>query len=116
MPGCGYRLELVAGRGMQSTKDAATVAQRHTRHGGEMRFVMASFGPIHCELLWFNTVLISAVQVVRKSWASGTATDAAFRSLLTGLYDVFVLLHGRIGTLLEQVGEGRGGERFHGSQ
>ncbi|KAG2440829.1 hypothetical protein HXX76_003684 [Chlamydomonas incerta] len=40
--------------------------------------------------------------VVRKSWASGTATDAAFRSLLTSLYDVFVLLHGRIGTLLEQ--------------
>ncbi|PNH03034.1 hypothetical protein TSOC_010932 [Tetrabaena socialis] len=40
--------------------------------------------------------------VVRKSWATGACTDAAFKALLTSLYDVFVLLHGRMGTLLEQ--------------
>ncbi len=42
-------------------------------------------------------------QVVRKTWAGSTATDAAFKALLATTYDVFVLLHGRVSTLLEQV-------------
>ncbi len=42
-------------------------------------------------------------QVVRKAWAGSTCTDAAFKQLLTSVYSVFVLLHGRLSTLLEQV-------------
>ncbi|KAG2497833.1 hypothetical protein HYH03_004103 [Edaphochlamys debaryana] len=40
--------------------------------------------------------------VVRKTWASGACTDAAYKALLTSTYDMFVLLHGRVNTLLEQ--------------
>ncbi len=44
-------------------------------------------------------------QVFRKGWAGTTCTNAAFKTLLSSMYDVFVLLHGRMGTLLEQVRE-----------
>ncbi|GIL67857.1 hypothetical protein Vafri_21149, partial [Volvox africanus] len=40
--------------------------------------------------------------IVRKAWAGSTCTNAAFKNLLISTYDVFVLLHGRINTLLEQ--------------
>ncbi|EFJ43026.1 hypothetical protein VOLCADRAFT_96769 [Volvox carteri f. nagariensis] len=45
---------------------------------------------------------IWVLAVVRKSWAGGTCTNAAFKALLTSMYDVFVLLHGSMDTLLEQ--------------
>lgn len=53
-------------------------------------------------VMWECEPAIWVLAVVRKAWAGSTCTDAAFKQLLTSVYGVFVLLHGRLSTLLEQ--------------
>ncbi|GLC36018.1 hypothetical protein PLESTM_000393200 [Pleodorina starrii] len=85
----------VVGLAQAVTSFAATLTQDGSRFQSMVaennKWVMCEVEPY----IWM-------LAVVRKAWAGATCTNAAFKNLLTSMYDVFVLLHGKMGTLLEQ--------------
>ncbi|GLC72459.1 hypothetical protein PLESTF_001250000 [Pleodorina starrii] len=85
----------IVGLAQAVTSFAATL----TQDGGRFQSMVAENNKwVMCEVEPYIWMLA----VVRKAWAGATCTNAAFKNLLTSMYDVFVLLHGKMGTRLEQ--------------
>lgn len=63
----------------------------------------ASLGVLPCAPTLTALLPGAAPQVVSKSWAGASCSEASLRGLLVSLHQIFVLLHGPMARTLEQV-------------